>query len=72
MSRDDVVKKFGRRVRQIREAKGLSQTVLAERVGTEQASISLLENGKQEPRLKLIWEIAGGLKVSLSEMFKDF
>lgn len=71
MSRDNIVKRFGRHVRKIREAKGINQTVLAERIGTEQSKISLMENGKQEPRLTFIYEIAGALRISLGELFKD-
>jgi transcriptional regulator with XRE-family HTH domain len=70
MSRD-IVGRFGRRVRQIRQTKGMNQTILAEKVGTDQSTISLLENGKQEPRLRFIEMIAGGLKVPLAELFKD-
>ena len=49
----------------------MNQTILAEKIGTDQSTISLLENGKQEPRLRFIEMIAGGLKVSLAELFKD-
>lgn len=70
MSRDIVVR-FGRRVRRLRDAKGINQTVLADRMGTNQETISRIENGKQEPRLRFIELLADGLKVSLSEMFKD-
>ena len=70
MSRN-IVARFGRRIRQIRHARNLNQTVLAERVGTDQSTISLLENGKQEPRLRFIENLAGGLKVTLGELFKD-
>jgi transcriptional regulator with XRE-family HTH domain len=70
MSRD-IVARFGRRIRQLRHAKGMNQTVLAEKAGTDQATISLLENGKQEPRLRFVESLAGGLKVSLGELFKD-
>ena len=70
MSRD-IVGRFGRRVRQIRQDKGMNQTVLAEKIGTDQSTISLLENGKQEPRLRFIEMIAGGLKVPIAELFKD-
>jgi transcriptional regulator with XRE-family HTH domain len=70
MSRD-VVARFGRRIREVRQAKGMSQTVLAEKVGTDQSTISLIENGKQEPRLRFVQMLAGGLKISLGELFKD-
>lgn len=70
MSRD-IVGRFGRRIRQLRHAKGMNQTALAERAGTDQTTISLLENGKQEPRLRFIESLAGGLRISLEELFKD-
>ena len=70
MSRD-IVARFGRRIRQIRQARNLNQTVFAERVGTDQSTISLIENGKQEPRLRFIESLAGGLKTTLGELFKD-
>jgi transcriptional regulator with XRE-family HTH domain len=70
MSRD-IVARFGRRVQQIRNAKGLSQTVYAERVGTDQPTVSRIENGKQEPCLKFIELLAMGLKTPLGELFKD-
>ncbi len=70
MSRD-IVARFGRRIRQIRHAGNRNQTVLAERVGTAQSTIPPIENDKQEPRLRFIENLAGGLKISLGELFKD-
>lgn len=70
MSRDIVVR-FGRRIRLVRNAKNITQTILAERVGTDQATISRIENGKQETCLRFIEEIATGLKTPLGELFKD-
>jgi transcriptional regulator with XRE-family HTH domain len=48
----------------------MNQTVFAERVGTDQATISRVENAKQEPCLRFLYELAGGLKMPLSEMLK--
>ena len=70
MSRDIVVR-FGRRVRRLREAKGINQTVLADRIGTNQETISRIENGKQEPKLRFIELLAIGLRTPLSELFKE-
>lgn len=70
MSRDIVVR-FGRRVRRIRDAKNINQTILAERVGTDQSTISRIENGKQETCLRFIELLAGGLKVPLDELFRE-
>lgn len=55
----------------VRNAKNITQTILAERVGTDQATISRIENGKQETCLRFIEEIATGLKTPLGELFKD-
>jgi transcriptional regulator with XRE-family HTH domain len=70
MSRDIAIR-FGRRIRSIRNAKGMNQTVFAERVGTDQATISRIENGKQEPCLRFIELLGMGLKTPLGELFKD-
>jgi len=71
MSSRDIVVRFGRRIRRIRTAKGINQTVLAEKIGTDQSTISLIENGKQEPGLRFIELLATGLKTPLCDLFKD-
>jgi len=70
MSRD-IVTRFGRRIRRVRNAKNISQTILAERIGTEQSTISRIENGKHEPCLRFIELLAMGLKTPMEELFKD-
>jgi len=70
MSRDIVIR-FGRRIQGIRNAKNINQTVLAEKVGTDQSTISRIENGRQEPCLRFIELLAMGLKTPLGELFKD-
>ncbi len=70
MSRDIVVR-FGRRIRQIRNTNKINQVILAEKVGTDQATISRVENGKQEPCLRFIELLAQGLKTPMAELFKD-
>ena len=67
----DIVIRFGSRVRRIRTAKNINQTILSERVGTDQATISRIETGKQEPCLRFIELLADGLKVPLDEFFRE-
>ncbi len=67
----DIVERFGERIKTLRLAKGATQIALAEKVGIEQSYLSLLENGKQEPCLRVIEMLATGLETSLSKMFKD-
>jgi transcriptional regulator with XRE-family HTH domain len=70
MSRD-ICERFGERIRALREAQGISQMALAEKVEVEQPYISLVENGKQEPCLRNIEKLATGLKTPLAELFRD-
>lgn len=70
MSRD-ICERFGARLRELREAKGMSQMALASKVGVEQPYISLVENGKQEPCLRNIESLADGLGVPLGRLFQD-
>ncbi len=70
MSRD-ICKRFGARIRELREAQNMSQITLAERVGIEQPHLSNLENGKKEPKLRVIEMLADGLGVPLRKIFWD-
>lgn len=70
MSRD-ITSRFGRRIQKLRNAKNMSQTILAEKLGTDQATISRIENGRHEPCLRFIELLAIGLKTPFSELFKD-
>ncbi|MGA9596052.1 MAG: helix-turn-helix domain-containing protein [Acidimicrobiia bacterium] len=59
---------FGHRVRHFRHVAGLTLDELGERVRKPAPFLSLLENGKREPRLGLINALAGALDVSVSEL----
>jgi transcriptional regulator with XRE-family HTH domain len=53
----------------LREAKGLSQTQLEERIGKEANYITRVETGRIEPPLEVIARIAHELDVSVSDLF---
>lgn len=50
--------RFGRMVRDAREAAGLTQVALAEQLGMTQAEISRLELGGADPRLSTLMRLA--------------
>lgn len=54
---------FGARLRQLREARGLSQNSLAERVGVSQATISSWERGVGAPDVVELVRLAKALKM---------
>jgi transcriptional regulator with XRE-family HTH domain len=65
----DEAKPFREHLRMLREAKGLSQTQLEERIGKEANYITRVETGRLEPPLDVIARIAHELDVSVSDLF---
>jgi transcriptional regulator with XRE-family HTH domain len=63
-------KKLGENLRKLRLKKGLSQGVLANKLGVDRAYISNIENGRMNPTLSTLEKIAGALGVSSSELLK--
>lgn len=59
---------LGRRVRHFRNEAGLTLDQLGEKVGKPAPYLSLLENGKKEPKVSLLMEIATAVGVEISEL----
>ena len=66
----DVCEQFGKRLRQLRNERSWSQEELAHRVGIDVSYLSELENGKKEPCLRKMKELAQGLGVPLTRIGK--
>ena len=62
-------KKFGARIKEIREKRGLNQEQLAELVNMESRHISRIETGKSFTTLENIEKIAKALKVEINALF---
>ncbi len=62
---------LGRRLRFYRKERGLTLDELGALVDKPAPYLSLLENGKKEPRLNLIMEIAAALDVAVSEVISS-
>ncbi|HVE70832.1 MAG TPA: helix-turn-helix transcriptional regulator [Thermoanaerobaculia bacterium] len=63
---------FGRRLRELRKAKGWSQERLAEEADINVVQLSHLENGHNEAKLRTILKLARGLSVRTEELFRPF
>src|SRR6201986_4200657 len=61
---------FGQRLKHARRAKGLTLADLGAKVGRTPSVLSLIENGKREPRLILVEQLAAALSVPVSELLK--
>lgn len=59
---------FGRRLRTIREERGLSQRDLADRLRTRPPQVSRYENGSQLPNLETLAALAEILHVGMDEL----
>jgi DNA-binding XRE family transcriptional regulator len=58
-------------IRALREAKGLSQRELAERVGTTQSAIARLEAGRVSPSLPTLDRVAAALGAEVTITIND-
>src|ERR1051325_10750391 len=66
----DPVHQAGRRVRALREARGLSLRDLADRSGVSAPMLSQVERGDTSPTLAVAKKIAAGLDLTLSQLLR--
>lgn len=62
---------LGKRIRHFRTRAGLTLDQLGERVGVGVSQLSLVENGRREPRLTLLQSIARELGIDPAELLRD-
>ncbi|MBI5718711.1 MAG: helix-turn-helix transcriptional regulator [Burkholderiales bacterium] len=63
-------KTFGARVRELRQAAGMTQDDLAEHCGLFRTYLSRIENGQANPTLTMIHALAGSLGVPVPLLFQ--
>lgn len=61
---------FGQRLRHVRRTRGLTLADLGERVGRAPSQLSLVENGRREPKLSLVSSLANALEVPVEELLR--
>lgn len=65
-----VLRKFGLRVRQLREACGWSQEDFAEKADLHRTYVSGIERGTRNPTLTVLSRIAKGFGMTLDELLQ--
>lgn len=60
---------FGRRIRELRKARGWSQEELAHRAGVHWTYLGGIERGERNPALENIGRLATALEITLPELF---
>ena len=71
MSEEYELKRFGERVRRIREQRGLSVDAVARGSGLAPQQISALEAGQDDATFDVLFALARGLGVSPSTLMPD-
>lgn len=56
-------------IRELRKAKGISQDELARLCSVSRQTINAIENNKYDPTLKLAFELARTLNVTVDDLF---
>lgn len=72
MEEKNYYQKVGKRIKQAREAAGLSQSELGKAVGVSGTAISLYETGDRSISIKLLNIIAGKLNLTLQELAQGY
>ena len=65
MTTDERMVTFGKRVREMRKAKGISQEKLAEMAGIDRSYMGNIERGEKNITLKKIYEICDALQIDI-------
>jgi transcriptional regulator with XRE-family HTH domain/predicted transcriptional regulator len=61
---------LGQRLRHLRKSKGMTLEQLSEAVGRAPSQLSVIENGKREPKLSVLQAVAAALGVSLQDLLR--
>jgi transcriptional regulator with XRE-family HTH domain len=68
--RTDITRRFGKRLRELRQRAGVSQEAFAAKCDLDRTYISSIERGERNVALRNIEAIAMGLNLSISDLMK--
>lgn len=68
MTTDERMIAFGKRVREVRKSKGVSQERLAEMAGIDRSYMGNIERGEKNITLKKAYEICDALDIEIQEL----
>ena len=66
----EIERRLGKRLRELRRLRHLTQAQLAEKTGLSDNFIGAIERGIRSPKLKTLAKIAGVLGVEVDDLFK--
>lgn len=68
MTKDERMIAFGKRVREMRKSKGISQESLAEMAGIDRSYMGNIERGEKNITLKKAYEICDALDIEIQDL----
>jgi len=68
MTTDERMIAFGKRVREVRKSKGISQEKLAEMAGIDRSYMGNIERGEKNITLKKVYEICEALEIDIKNL----
>lgn len=71
IKKQNIQKSFGKHLKKLRQAKGLTQLDLSSKINKDQQSLQRVESGNVNPSLFYLLELAEGLNIKLPELL-DF
>ncbi len=69
---DVIHDRLGRRIRDLRNERGMTGQELAEKAGIDRITIYGIETGRQHGRFESLLGIADGLGVTYNDLFSEF
>ena len=70
-NKQDILNQFGKKVRELRKQKGLSQEELAFRANLHRTYIGMIERAEKNITIVNIDKIAHGLDIDINQFFND-
>ena len=70
--REDLNKRIGKHIQELRKQRNVSAAELSRRTFIEKPNITRIEKGRINPSLFILKKIADALEISLEEFFKGF
>jgi len=67
----DVQKKLGKKIAELRKKRGFSQEDFAHECGFHRSYMGALERGEKNVTIQMVERVAKALKISLAELFKN-
>lgn len=70
MTKQELLKKIGQNIKEVRARKGVSQLMLAGELKADKSNISRLESGRINPKISTLYAVANALEIPLDELVK--